>query len=321
MTLYEQFLRIKPACDFQSLSPGAVALTFKDGHAFAKNLSLMAKIPFEGVADCVVAAKEFSTAVRAFPAATSARVTPKTVIISKGDTLGTIPRMDVVVDYDDIPLKMSPVPKGFGAAIERVAPFVSKDRTRAWTMGARIDGSKIVATNNVVLVEAAMLEDSGVTKLTLSNSLVEFLASNHAGIESWGISNKEIRFAFKDGGWVRAARLNGEMPDRVPAMLEGFPELAEGSGKTLEWRNEVRQHLAFAEGLITVADDKITGQRDGLVLEVNIETPIFDQPLVFGPELLEVVKHATEIDFTSEDNIPFRGDNFRGIMAPRSITA
>lgn len=320
MRLSESFNRIKPACDFQSLSPGACAVTFKGGWAYTRNLSLMAKVPFPGVDDSVVAAKELQTAVRAFPDVEKARATPRTLVISKGNSNGTIPQIELVIDYEDAPLKMRPIPKGFGEAVKRIAPFISKDRTRPWSMGARIDGRNIVATNNIALVEAAMDEDTGVTALTLSNSLVEFLAANHEGIKEWGISNKEIRFGFEDGGWVRGARLNAEMPDRVPGMLNAFPEIDEDATLDPFWIEEVKARLAFAEGLITVTDEKITGQRDGLVIEVSIDT-VIDLPLTFGNELLLVLDAAVSaIDFTKERIIPFCGKNFRGIMAPRSTT-
>lgn len=319
LTLLKSFDRIKVACDFQSLSPGAAAITFKEEYAYAKNLTLMAKMPFPGVEDCIVAAREFGIVVRAFPRATHARVLPKSLVVEEGQSRGKVPRifLDQEIEYDDVTLTMRDVPDGFGEAVLAVAPFVSKDRTRAWTMGARIDGDKIVATNNIVLVEATMREDSGVGKVTLSNSLVDFIAANHKTIRKWGISNREIRFQFSHGGWVRGARLNGEMPDRVPAMLESFPDLPLSAKKDALWSSEILERLAFAEGLITVDRTKISGQRDGLVLECNIATTMPDQALVFGQELLAVVKHATEIDFTSESHIPFRGNNFRGIMASR----
>lgn len=320
MKLSESFNSIKAACDFQSLSPGACAITFKEGHAFARNLTLMAMVPFPGVKDCVVAAKEFQTAVRTFPDVETARVTARQLIISKGDSEGTITRMDpdVVVDYDAEPIPMRPIPEGFGEAIRKVAPFVSKDRTRTWTMGARIDGKSIVATNNIVLVEAAMDEDSGVSALTLSNSVVDFIVANSHLLKTWGITNKEIRFGFSNEGWVRATRLTAEMPDRVPQMLAAFDMPGKDAEVLDSWRDTITDSLAFADGLITVTSKKISGQRDGLLLECNVKTAIAD-PLVFGREFLDVLRNIDAINFYGKSSIPFRGKNFRGIMAARSI--
>jgi len=107
-------------------------------------------------------------------------------------------------------------PEGFLNALLKLAPFVSRDASRPWSMGVCLNKEYFYATNNVTLARVPVTWNGPV--INLPNFVVEELLDiNQPVLEIWA-SSSAISFKFEKG-WMRSQLYSDAWPASIPAMF------------------------------------------------------------------------------------------------------
>lgn len=209
------------------------------------------------------------------------------------------------------PYKMSKSAKkaeGFLEALKRVAPFMSEDATRPWSISVLFDGEHAIATNNLALVRTPCpaLFDEPVSfplpavKQLASLERIDYI-EQHPATKNILVASGKLLYRFPVGavGWPDLTKYFEKIPATMPPLP---PEMikATHAGAMLSSR------------FITVSANKVDAENESL--DATYEVDLAKGSGVFSARLLaliaEVATHA-EFSFYPEP-IFFRGNLIEG---------
>lgn len=314
----QDFRKIALACDTVSTLPGDVAVTFRGGNIFARNVSLVACQPIDRDLNFVTSSYDLRDLLRRMEDPTF-KVNKDHIRAQGKNSWAKLPLLDVEVDYAAPTMEPRDCPEGFIEAILASGNFTGEDKSRLFMRSVRVMGDRTFATNGQCAY-SHKIEPVG--DFSIPGPLIEFLRRRKGEVKSWGVSDREIAFWFQDGGWVRGARLNTEIPDRFVKVLDDFypdEELPEFPDK---WKERFRGWYDMAEDVIEVYPTHLFGRRNRTEHVLEVATPLSVERAAFDAKLLaSVVEVADCVDFTKFPNpVPFCSTNGRGIFVGRTET-
>ncbi|HEY7824530.1 MAG TPA: hypothetical protein VIG24_16935 [Acidimicrobiia bacterium] len=316
----DAYIKLRPACDFAGVLSADASIGVVNGRFEAFNKNLMASIPVEGVDDFAVAAVDFDFAMRKHDELKAWRITDANVILDGKTRVKRTPERTALKRPD---IKTKPIPnlKDFLDALDDVLPFTMGDKARAWSEGARFDGTKITATNSVVLLQAELAQHCGLSGVTISRSAIAYMSQRRAELEAWGMSERGLMLEFTDGSWALAARMSMEMPDAAVTMVDNLdysdlPEL------DIEDAGRILHTIGWSDDIVTIFPDKVYAGRYSTDHDEVVEIDLGEaEKAIFGARALEaVILKAVRVGFNRFPNpVPFvtKRDS-KGLIAGRS---
>ena len=324
MSLAESLRKVKPA-----LASTDVVLEFKhfllkDGFIYAQDGRITAAAPIELATEkeFLIPANEFEKTVNLFDSVgknIDIKITDKNLLLSTDVHKARLkildPSLFKVIDIDIA--DRYEAPKDFITALRIVRPFISENATQLWAAGAYIDGNKIYATNNVVLICADIIDFNFKGMLPLW--AVEFILSRHEPLKYIKGNENALKVEWEDGSWMRSNLINAAFPQ---AGLDMLSQLTDAENiLTPSWKQAYRQAAMFSENEIHLYSDKIYAMKDSIEFDVAAETPVGEEleKSTWNPKFLSsVVDIATAIDFGDYPKpATFSGKGFRGLVTGR----
>lgn len=109
--------------------------------------------------------------------------------------------------------KMKRMRGGLIPILRSLRPFIGEDASRAWSSGIHFQGAIALATNNVVLVEAAVPIESGLLSFTLPVFAVDELIRIDVEPVGYRLEEEALTFFLPGGVWVRSCLFKEPWPD------------------------------------------------------------------------------------------------------------
>lgn len=202
-------------------------------------------------------------------------------------------------------------PAGFLEALRKLAPFISRDASRPWSMGVCLNKTHFYATNNVTLARVPVTWNGPVINLP-SFVVEELLDINQPILEIWA-SPSAISFKF-EGAWMRSQLYADAWPTSIPSMFNAersfipVPEgLLEAVEQLIPFCPDVKfPSIHFTDGGITTANGLQSA-------EIGFDWAGVG---VYRAEVLQtVLRVATEWDPTAYPKpVFFNGNGIQGMM-------
>ncbi len=196
---------------------------------------------------------------------------------------------------------------GFLRALSAVAPFVSADASRPWSVSALARGNYLYATNNLALVRFP-INDWG-TEFKIPGQAVPLLTelkeidwlSKQENSIVIGCGEALLSFPEASGDWPDLAPFFKGMPKKLP---EVDPELLDAA-KTTE---------KFADRFISLKDTSLESKV--ATIESEYEVELRNGKGMYNARLFSLVaEHATHIDFSTYPKpVFFRAEEMEGLM-------
>lgn len=202
-------------------------------------------------------------------------------------------------------------------ALKRVWPFVSDDASRAWSLGVLFAGRSLLATNNVIAVEAWLGQAIPFeTSVAIpKEALVEIM---RIGIEPTGyrVDATGLTLHYPDGRWLQTRLLSTTWPDVVGVLDDAH------AGACPPIHNEL---LPALESLGPFIDDThrvyYGGERLSTTLHddsgASVDLGALEGQGIFNYFMLQkVVRVATHLDLSHArgPRCPFLADGLRGVI-------
>lgn len=205
------------------------------------------------------------------------------------------------------PKKQRTSAAGFLDALRLVAPFVSEDASRPWSVAALMRGGWLYATNNLALVRHP-IEDAGeelripgqAIPLLLALNDVTWYAKNGTQIMI-GCKDGLLSFPEAGGDWPDVAAFFAQRPKRMPAAPDDLHDAAVIVQK-------------FADRFVTLNDAALGSKVE--TIESEYELAISKGQGTYNARLFALVaEHATHIDFaTFPKPVHFNAGAMQGLM-------
>lgn len=206
------------------------------------------------------------------------------------------------------------VPANLMTAIRAMAPFISEDASRPWSMGLLLREDSVWATNNIILAQYYVGEQMPEVNLP-SAAVAELLRIKEVPVKIQ-LAKNTATFHYADGRWLRTQLLSSDWPQVAGLLDRGFEEtvlapVPEGLYEAVE------KLVPFVgeEGRIIFRDGKIqTSYHDeeGASWEV---VGIPDRGAYHYKQLRLLQGAVQKIDFSKHPQpCPFVGENMRGIF-------
>lgn len=204
--------------------------------------------------------------------------------------------------------------EGFLDALRKVAPFVSADASRPWSISALLRANYIWATNNLALVRypfkaaTSLCIPSQAVSLLLELKDVDWIASQEKQIVV-GCGEAVLAFPQSASEWPDVMPFFNAMPKRLP---KADPILTDAAS-TIE---------KFSERFVTLTDRSVETKLASLESEYEVNLP--KGKGTYNARLFSLVAaHATNIDFgTYPKPVFFASGAMDGVMvgvAPEQV--
>jgi hypothetical protein len=202
-------------------------------------------------------------------------------------------------------------PADFLGALRKLAPFVSRDASRPWSMGMCLSKEHFYATNNVTLARVPVTWNGPVINLP-SFVVEELLDINQPIVEIWA-SPSAISFKF-EGAWMRSQLYADAWPTSIPSMFNAersFVPVPEGLLEAVEQLIPFCPDVKFPS--IHFTDGGITTANGLQSAEIGFDWAGVG---VYRAEVLQtVLRVATEWDpIAYPKPVFFNGDGIQGMM-------
>jgi hypothetical protein len=239
------------------------------------------------------------------------KVTDQFLVLKKGKLTVRVRRLPVDTSYQgaiSAPAKRDRTKAtGFLDALRAVAPFISDDASRPWSVSALMRGGWLYATNNLSLVRNP-IEDAGeelripgqAVPLLLALEEIEWYAKDKTNIII-GCPDGLLSFPESSGEWPDVAAFFASRPKRLP---KAAPDLHEAA-TTVE---------KFADRFVTLNDGSLKSNVE--TIESEYELTVSKGQGTYNARLFSLVaEHATHIDFgTYPKPVHFLAGEMQGLM-------
>jgi len=214
---------VNRATDQKGIVPLLSHICVHDGKLQASNsrMTIEGKCPQLAAHSFTVPAEKFIKAVeRCKDVPKIERAANGTVKISSGRFRVTLPSLDAV-NYPHQTFKPSEAVEieaaaGFSLALRKIAPFISLDASRPWSLGACLTKDYFYATNNVTIVRTPVKWAGPV--INLPGYIIQEILNIDEPILSIWASKTSVSFEYEEG-WLRAQLYTDAWPD-ISKMFE-----------------------------------------------------------------------------------------------------
>ena len=194
----------------------------------------------------------------------------------------------------------------FRAALEAVAPFVSSDASRPWSVSVLIKDGYLWATNNLSMVRSP-IEDKklkgripgAVIPLLLMLPKFDAVALNDQLMSVW-YGRSLLTFPQSLGEWPEVDHFYANRAKKLPKIEDDMLAAA----RTVE---------KFADRFVTLTDTNVAGKM--ATIESEYEVAIMKGKGTYSARLLSLVlSHATHADFSKyPEPVPFESSLLEGV--------
>ena len=316
--------KVRSALSKQDLSPNLTHFLVHDGCIAASNGRMVAATPFPSAESFLVPGEEFVTLIERLDGDIKITLTDSRVSFSAGKMRGSLATLPLDLMYYQIPDKSLwlPAPTNFLVALKLVRPFISDNATRPWSLCASLQDGRILASNNIALVEAACPGLTGSGAL-LPCWAVDYVLSHPSDLKAVQFHPTFACFMWQDSSWMRTSLVEDGFPGRAVEMLSNIttPDFA----ITSEWSSAYNKIAGLSEGRITITPEKIIGEREkdnGAQFVVEYDVPSASPAggiSYWNPKFLTpVIECATHWDIAAWPNAAgFVGEGIRGVISGR----
>lgn len=201
-------------------------------------------------------------------------------------------------------------------AIVAVAPYISKDASRKWSLGVRLEGQSAFATNNIILIERW----HGYTlpqEVTLPAPFVREVVRLGVPPDSMAVTQNAVTFFYGDG-WLRTQLVEDKWPsEQIAKIMESatsgdanpvpLPDNFEWALDKLAYFTDERDRLYFRNGVIATHATDLEGAR--------VACHVAEDGLFNASQLRALAGIATAVDFAAYPApCPFIGHLARGVI-------
>ncbi len=311
----EYLIRACGVCERNAIVGALQNVLFENGriHAFSGSFWYQAPSPLEDKSDTFsVNATKLSSALRACSDKAMLSTTKDFLVVKNGPF--TVRVKKIIPEGSPGPLAerlaLPPEAKntpatGLLEAMRRVAPFISTDASRPWSVALLIDSGYAWATNNLAIARSPVALKWKATSIPapVADFLTELPSLDHYHIDKQRItisSGKSlIRFPCSATGWPDMQKFFEKFPKKIPAVPKEMKEAA-------------AQVERFADRYIDLSAKALSSKTDAT--DTDYELEVKGNKGKFSAGLLSLIlAHATHIDF-SRYPLPifFKGESIEG---------
>jgi len=290
---------------------------------------MTAAVPFKAPVECVVAGEELEVVAARMPAnpalelRTNDETGALTLVVKAGRLRGSIACLPPdSVSFPTPPPEVARIalPGSFVAALKAVRPFIADTSVHAWGLAACVRAGRVLATNNIVLIEGLCpeLELPTDAEVLIPCWAVDYILRRKDGLTHMALEDKTAAsFFWSDGSWMRTQLMAGAYPPAVDRLLSEMGETPFPIEKA--FRGYFQEVVSASSGIITIEPGKITGSKGVAKLECEIDLVGATEALHFNPLFIaDMMQVATEWDPSLwPAPIPFRGDGVKGLIVGR----
>ena len=218
-----------------------------------------------------------------------------------------LPSEKVFLEHLPIPKKKDRVnAAGLLAALRRVAPFISVDASRPWSVSALVANGYVWATNNLALVRTPIKLD-GTWRLPLPAVQLLLLLEDVDWIARAGarvlVGARDMLFAFPES--------SSDWPTNLEAFFASFPARLPELDKELVAAAKTIEK--FSDRFVTLTEDTVQGKT--ATLESEYEISIHKGSGTYAASLLSLLlASATHADFSTYPKpVHFKGELLEGV--------
>lgn len=209
-----------------------------------------------------------------------------------------------------------PVPSGFVEALRVVAPIISDDASRLWSMGALVADGMFTVTNNIVFVQH--WTGHRLPRINLPKYVISEVIRNKRSPSSMRTDGNSVTFLYEDGAWIRSQLLVDDWPLDVVTKIMGVEHSAEALPP--DFRDAVSRIEPFvgkSDPVYFYDGELRTSQAEGD--GVVVACPGLKAGPCFNMAQLKALADiAHQIDFSIYPSpCIFYGDSLRGAVAGR----
>lgn len=319
--MLDQFLLVRPACDFQGVLASEVAISSTQGRLEAANRELMISVPTDAP-EFSASATDIDRALRR-PELKSVKITKANVIVTNVTGSVHVKRLEnraKPFDKPEVETEEVEDLEDLLDALRDVVGFTEGDVTKPWSRGARFDGRLITATNALSLIQAELAKTTPFSGLTMSRAAILYILQRGGSLTRWGTNDRGFLFEFDDDSWAFASFLAMEMPDNAVQFVQSINDWSGMQPVDDKYRAGASEAIYWAEKSVDFTPTKIIGRMWSSEFTAPLKSEMGDvERASFAPKVLKVVldrakelalcRYPSPVPFTTE-----RGS--RGIIAP-----
>ena len=318
--MHKTFSLVRPACDFAGVLSDDAAVGVIDGRMEAYNKYLSVSQPCD-LPEFNVPVVDLDFALRKVTDPT-VKVTDANVML-KGGGSTRVRRMGVRSALRKPDIQTIPIANRVDlmGAIDDVFAFTEGDPARAWSEGARFDGTTVTATNSIMVCRAELASACGFEGVTVSRQALAYMRLRRADLKAWGVGPNGILLEFEDGAWALASRMAMEMPDAAVTLVDSIDDWEDLQDVTPEMQGAIMRAGDWADDMVSIYPDRIFAGRFSSEHDEPAEIIVGEKvPALFAAKsAVTVISVADQIAFDRYPNpVPFttkRGS--KGLLAGR----
>ena len=171
------------------------------------------------------------------------------------------------------------VKQDFIDRLKLIAPFMSDDASRPWSMSVKISNGYMYATNNITVVRTKL--DYPFNDVLLSSELVTELLRIGDKPSNFTSAEKDSFFGYSNGAWIKGQTPAGEWPNLEQLFVFDKDEQLRTIPGDLKKAVEKLEHFA-ENGIIRFTEDGVFAGHE-------------DDASVDGFKLQEIAFHVTPL--------------------------
>ena len=291
------------------------------GRVYAQDGRIAASVPCPLIEsfEAVVPGDELDALIARLPDEISVSADgEKRVLIKAGRLRGSIevrPVSDVTVlnpnhEWQD-------APQGFVAAIRLARPFVSEVAAHAWATAICLRSDMILATNNISLIQVAVIGLAPEGDILLPAQAADFIIKAKGELVKTILNQSYAAFLWNDGLTLMTKLIDGKFSDAVGHLL-GAIETNQPVVLTAEWKKSYADVAALSENIISIERERISGGTEHSKVEYatmsELKEPVHLNPKYATP-VIEAASAWNPMVFPKP--IPFVGEGFKGLLVGR----
>jgi hypothetical protein len=211
----------------------------------------------------------------------------------------------------------------FLPGIKAISPLMGIDASRPWSMGVKLQGQSMFATNNVMLAEYWHGTTLPIDVVIPAQAINELIRINECPSRVQ-IEPNSISFWFGDKRWLRTGLLQGDMwpIDRMSELLsqvEGEQiAIPEGFAEAVD---TMKPFLGEHGSVYVTPNAMATSKNEGEGSSIDIVLPGIGEMQAYHHRQLELLtKVAKTIDWTTYPRpCMFRGERMRGALVGQKV--
>lgn len=214
-----------------------------------------------------------------------------------------------------------PLNGAFMQALHRVSPFISDDASRAWSLGVLFQGKSLIATNNVIAVQAWVGQDAPFARTVAipKEAIYEMLRINEEPT-GYQLDDTGMTLHYENGRWLQTRLLSTGWPDVI-----GLLDAVHGEATTFADKGEeilpaletlapfldADNRVYYGHCLLSTHRPGNDAQGASVDIAATVGAGVFNHAM-----LTKVARVATKMDLSHENGprCPFVAEGLRGVI-------